>query len=250
MIVPSFTFPATVSAIVRAGLTPVFCEVGESDGLLDLDNFEKLVTDRTCAVMPVNLFGNVCDAERIVSIADSKNLRVLYDSAQALGSRHNGQWCGRFGDAEVFSLHATKFINGFEGGFITTSNKELAEKLRRLRNFGFDENDDLVVLGTNAKLSEIHAAMALTNLEQIDSILAINHRNLQAYNEHLPPSLGLLPASLNVESNHQYIPVLASPTVKERLVQRLQAEGVVVISYFRLCHLLKLFHDPSVSCLY
>jgi dTDP-4-amino-4,6-dideoxygalactose transaminase len=247
VIVPSFTFPASVNAIARMGLTPVFCDVEESTGLLDPRELRRLINSSTCAVMPVNLFGNVCNVGSIKEIAKEHKIRVIYDSAQAVGSKSEGRWCGVFGDAEIFSLHATKFINGFEGGFVTTSDKQLAEKLRQLRNFGFDDNDDLVALGTNAKLSEIHAAMALTNFEQMNSILEMNHRNLDAYRSSLPAPLKLLEASLSPESNHQYIPVIAPHGTKQRLVEQLVKEGIIAKAYFRPCHLMKYYDDGTVS---
>lgn len=246
VIVPSLTFIATVSAIVRSGLTPVFCDVDPDTGLLSTQHLSRLISRETAAVLPVNLFGNVCRIDDICEITFPAGVPVLFDSAQAFAAKYKDVRCGGFGNAETFSLHATKFINGFEGGLITTRNHQLAAKLQKLRNFGFNDEDELEEIGTNAKLSEIHAAMALANLEQLDEILAVNHRNLETYKALLPHPFKILEASLNPGSNHQYIPVLAPPGIRDAVVDCLRADGIAARKYFSPCHLMTPYRNPPV----
>lgn len=232
VIVPSFTFVASVHAISRLGLEPVFCDIDGSTGLIDLDHFEKLITSETAAVLPVSTYGNVGDVERLSSICKERGLRLLFDSAHALGVSLNGRFVGGFGDMEVFSLHATKFITGFEGGLITTNDDQLAGKLRLLRNFGFSGYDQVVSVGTNAKLSEIHAAMALTNFECIDEIIEQNKKIFQFYDQYLPKECKLIEFVPGLRPNYQYVVAIVPQEKRNTIVEHLHAHGVLARKYF------------------
>lgn len=231
VIVPSFTFVATVHAVVRSNLTPVFCDV-DSRGLIDCDHLEQLISSRTRCILPVNVYGNVCDISRLKEIADKHKLALIYDSAHALGVKTGGLAVGGFGDAEVFSLHATKFISGFEGGLITTRSPELAASLKMARNFGFVDYDAVESMGTNAKLSEIQAAMALTNLECMPEIIAHNRQIFDIYKQALQPPLYLIEPSPAEESNFQYVPVRCPAAFRDAIVKSLMADGILARRYF------------------
>lgn len=232
VILPSFTFVATVHAVMRLGHKPVFCDVRESDGLMDPKLVETLIGPDTVAILPVNVYGNVCDPEALQKLASEHSVKLFFDSAHTLGVKHNGRPVGKFGDAEVFSLHATKFINGFEGGLITTCNEEIARRMGQARNFGFVNYDQVDCIATNAKLSEIHAAMAVTNLEHVDEIIAINRRNYEAYKKYLPKALRLIDFPSTTESNYQYVVAVCPEGVRDGLVEHLKANKILARKYF------------------
>ncbi len=190
IIVPSFTFVATAHAPQWLGLTPVFCDIDERTHTLDPARVEERITSRTSAILGVHLWGRPCNVEALQGIADQRGLRLLFDAAHALGVSCRGAMVGNFGDAEVFSFHATKFFNTFEGGAITTNDDDLAERLRLKRNFGFAGYDTVVTDGTNGKMSEISAAMGLTSLASLDAFIVHNRCNYEAYRSALAERTG------------------------------------------------------------
>jgi dTDP-4-amino-4,6-dideoxygalactose transaminase len=234
VIVPSFTFVATAHAVKRAGAKPVFCDVDDSglSGLMCPKQTERLINERTQAIMPVNVYGNVCDLEAFQTLADKYKLQLIFDSAHSTGTRYRGRNIGSFGRAEVFSLHATKFINAFEGGIITTNDASLAARLKLARNFGFVTYDMVGALGTNAKLSEIHAAMGLTNLECLDEIIGKNRENYEFYSRYLPEPFRLLRFAPHIESNYQYVVVFCPDDLRDKAVEALKQNEVFARKYF------------------
>jgi len=238
VIVPSFTFIATAHALQFQEITPTFCDVGENSHNIDPKRIEALITPRTTGIIGVHVWGEVCDVEAITEIAKRRNLKVIFDAAHALGCSHNGKMIGSFGDAEVFSFHATKFLNSFEGGAITTNDDELAKKLRYMRNFGFAGYDNVEYIGTNGKMTEVCALMGLTSLEEIDELIAINRRNYECYSSCLKdvPGIKLFPYSDTEKRNYQYIivDVDAEKTGISRndLVKVLHAENILARRYF------------------
>lgn len=231
VIVPSFTFVATAHAIIRSNLTPVFCDVDDR-GLIDCDHVEQLINGSTACIMPVNVYGNVCDVDRLQHLSEKHGIPLIYDSAHALGVKKSGTAVGNFGNAEVFSLHATKFISGFEGGLITTASSELAQKLKEARNFGFVGYDAVESVGTNAKLSEIHAAMALTNLENLQKIVDHNRLIFRTYQERLSPPLRLICPSNMEQSTYQYVPVICPANLRNHMIAELFAKNIFARRYF------------------
>lgn len=181
VIIPSFTFVATAHALQWQEITPVFCDVDPITHNIDPAKIEKLITPRTTGIVGVHVWGRACEIEALTVIAQKHQLKLMFDAAHAFSCTHHGQMIGGFGDAEVFSFHATKFFNSFEGGAITTNNDELAQRMRSIRNFGFAGLDNVVDLGTNGKMSEISAAMGLTSLESLDEFIDVNHRNYHNY---------------------------------------------------------------------
>jgi len=232
IILPSFTFVATAHAVKRMGFTPVFSDVTSDFGLLDPEQVKRLITPKTVALLPVNVYGNICDIDALTRISCEHSLKLIFDSAHVLGVRHKGIYAGTFGQAEVFSLHATKFINGFEGGLIATTDEDLAAALRRARNFGFVGYDQVNSIGTNAKLSEIHAAMALTNFEHFEEIIRHNKRIHDAYKRRLPSWMQLIGFPVHTESNFQYVVARCSGLKRDPLVKYLHGHRVLVRRYF------------------
>lgn len=237
VIVPSFTFAATVHALAWLGVTPVFCDVDPATHNLDPALAEACITPHTTAILGVHLWGQPCSPDRFEAIARSHELELIYDAAHAFGCTSAGRKIGSLGRAEVFSFHATKFFNTFEGGAITTNDDELAGRLRLMRNFGFAGLDNVVSLGTNGKLNEISAAMGLTQLEGLEPLLQVTRNTFRAYRERLSgiPGLHLLP--LDTEANNcQYIVTEIDPDrfglTRDAVVEILRAENVLARRYF------------------
>jgi dTDP-4-amino-4,6-dideoxygalactose transaminase len=238
VIVPSFTFIATVHALTWLGAKPVFCDVDPRTHNIDPDQVARLVTPETSGILGVHLWGRGCDAEALEAIAAKHGLVLMFDAAHAFGCSHGGRMIGGFGDAEVFSFHATKVINSFEGGAVVTNNDALAEKLRLLRNFGFTGPDNVVGLGTNAKMSEISAAMGLTSLEHLDEIVSAGLERHLLYAALLDgvPGLCLCRPPANERFNYHYVTVevdaKAAGLSRDDLVAALRSENVLARRYF------------------
>jgi len=238
VIVPSFTFVATAHSLQWHGITPVFCDIDLDTHNIDIEKIESLITPRTTGILGVHVWGRACDVNALTGIAQKHNLKLLFDAAHAFACTHQGQMIGGLGDAEVFSFHATKFFNSFEGGAITTNNDELAVSARNMRNFGFAGMDHVVSLGTNGKMSEISAAMGLTSLESLDEFIETNRRNYQVYRNKLAdiPGVKLINFSEQQENNYQYIVIeideQSSGMERDLLMRILHAENVRARRYF------------------
>ncbi len=238
VIVPSFTFVATAHALRWQGITPVFCDVDPETLTIDPENVEKLITPRTTGILAVHLWGRACDTDALARIAERRGLKLLYDASHAFGCTRHGHPIGQFGDAEVFSFHATKFVNTFEGGAITTNNDELATKLRLMKNFGFTGADQVDYLGINGKMSEPAAAMGLTSLESMGEFIRHNRENYEAYQQALASIDGvrLLPYPADERNNYQYITIQVDETLtgidRDDLLRILHAENVLARRYF------------------
>ncbi|MGH1365022.1 MAG: aminotransferase class I/II-fold pyridoxal phosphate-dependent enzyme [Calditrichia bacterium] len=238
VILPSFTFIATAHALQWQEITPVFCDVEKENYTIDPLKVEALITPKTSGIIGVHLWARACKIEALQEIANHHNLCLLFDAAHAFKCSYKKQMIGSFGDAEVFSFHATKFFNTFEGGAIATNSEELAEKIRFMQNFGFVSKDQVDYLGINGKMSEISAAMGLTSLESVDLFVAVNKRNYQLYKQGLAGLSGvrLLSFSEDELSNKQYI-VLEIDAAEFGLgrdctVSLLESEGVLARRYF------------------
>lgn len=238
VIVPAFTFVATAHALQWQEITPVFCDVDASTHNLDPRRVEELVTPRTTGILGVHLWGRACDVESLAEIAERRGLALLFDAAHAFGCSHRGRPIGGLGRATVFSFHATKFLNSFEGGAVVTDDGELAAKIRLMTNFGFADYDSVVYLGTNGKMSEVSAAMGLTSLESMESFVDANRRNHALYRRELArlPGLRLLDFDEAERSNWQYVVLeideAAFGLSRDRVLQALWAENVFARRYF------------------
>jgi dTDP-4-amino-4,6-dideoxygalactose transaminase len=238
VIVPSFTFIATAHAVQWLGFTPVFCDVDERTHTIDPARVEELITPKTTGIVAVNLWGQACDIEALESIARRHGLRLLFDSAHAFNCSWHGRMIGNFGDAEVFSFHATKVFNTFEGGALATNNSELARRVRQMRNFGFSGMDQTDSLGANAKMSEASAAMGLVNLEKLSAFMEANCRNYLGYRSGLDGIGGvrLLEYDNEEKRNYHYVvlEIDASQTelTRDELQEVLWAENVLARRYF------------------
>ncbi len=251
VIVPSFTFVATAHALQWQEITPVFCDIDAKTYNLDPCQVEHMITPRTTGIIGVHVFGRPCDVDALAHVARRHNLKLLFDAAHAFACSHKGQMIGGFGDAEVFSFHATKFFNTFEGGAVVTNDDDLATKVRLMKNFGFCGYDNVIHIGTNGKMSEVSAAMGLTSLESLDEFVAANHRNYKQYQRQLAgiPGVHMAPYDESERCNYQYIVVEIDDTVtkvsRDELLEVLHAENVLARRYFYPgCHQM----EPYRSC--
>jgi dTDP-4-amino-4,6-dideoxygalactose transaminase len=238
VIVPSFTFIATAHSLQWQEITPVFCDIDHRTHLLDPKCVEKMITPRTSGILAVHTWGRPCAIEALSDLAQIHNLKLLFDAAHALGCSHNAKMIGNFGSAEIFSFHATKFFNTFEGGAIVTNNDDLAKKTRLMKNFGFAGYDNVIYIGTNGKMNEASAAMGLTNLESIDEFIAINHSNYKCYHSCLKdiPGIKLLQYHDGEKHNYQHIILeiddAEAGLSRDELQKVLHAENVLARRYF------------------
>lgn len=236
VIMPASTFIASAHALSWVGLQPVFCDIDDSF-CINPDHVEALITENTTGIMGVHLYGRICNNDALQRIADNHNLKLFYDAAHAFGCSRNGIMAGNFGECEIFSFHATKYFNTFEGGAIATNNAELAKRIRLIINFGFADTDTVVALGTNAKMNEVCAAMGMVNLQIIDSLKETGRRNYEAYKSRIDliDGLDLMPFPEKEANNWQYIVVMVQknyPLTRDELIQKLEAHNVLARRYF------------------
>lgn len=250
VIIPSFTFIATAHSLQWQEIAPVFCDIDPQTHTIDVAKIENLVTPRTSGIIGVHLWGTPCDVNALESIAQKHDLSLVFDASHAFGCTLYGKGIGNFGRAEVFSFHATKFINAFEGGAVVTNDDELANKMRLMRNFGFHGMDNVIYIGTNGKMSEPSAAMGLTSLDTMSEIIGHNRKNYQLYKRRLSSLRGVRFYSFNEEENcnFQYVVIEIDsgvcPLERDDLVATLHAENVRVRRYFHPgCHRM----EPYIS---
>lgn len=207
VIVPSFTFIATVHALQWQEIQPVFCDIDPVTYCLDPAKVISLVNERTSGIIGVHVYGRPCDVAALEKIASDHELRLIFDAAHAFGCTYRQKPLGNFGDCEVFSFHATKVLNAFEGGAITTNSDDLAQKIRLMRNFGFAGEDNVIYLGTNGKMCEVSAAMGLTNLEDFELFVRTNQNNWEAYARglHGIPGIRLITYDEAEQNNFHYV---------------------------------------------
>jgi dTDP-4-amino-4,6-dideoxygalactose transaminase len=238
VILPSYTFIATAHALQWQGITPVFADMDPATHNIDPAKVESLITPQTTGIVGVHVWGRSADTEAIEKIAAKHNLKVMYDASHGFGCSTNGRMLGGFGSCEVFSFHATKFINCFEGGVVATNDDDLAYQMRMMTNFGFTGYDRVDYLGINGKMNEVCAAMGLTNLEAMDEIIAVNKRNYLAYCEELRSVAGVsvMQYASEDKNNYQYVVIEVDPDVctrdRDEIVEALHAENVIARKYF------------------
>lgn len=210
VITTPFTFASTTHAIVRNGLTPVFCDIDPHTYTMDVDKMEALITDKTCAIVPVHVYGNICDVEKIEHIAHKYGLKVIYDAAHAFGESYRGRGAGCFGDASCFSFHATKVFHTIEGGAVSFRDPELGKIIYGLKNFGIRGPETVDGVGANAKMNEFCAAMGICNLRHVEEDIAKRKSVVDRYRSRLEGVEGmqLNPIQENVRSNYAYFPVV------------------------------------------
>lgn len=236
VITTPFTFASTTHAIVRNGLKPVFCDINPDDFTIDTEKLEALITEKTTAILPVHVYGNPCDTNAIKKIADKYKLKVIYDAAHAFGVSVNGISIAKFGDASMFSFHATKVYNTIEGGALTYNDPELKEVFYKMINFGLTGHESADYIGTNAKMNEFQAAMGLCNLRNITDKINKRKAVVERYMEHLSGIYGIkLPTyKSEVKSNYAYFPVVFDGyrATRDQIYEELKKHNIFARKYF------------------
>ncbi|WP_177918510.1 DegT/DnrJ/EryC1/StrS aminotransferase family protein [uncultured Eubacterium sp.] len=236
VITSPFTFASTTHAIVRNGLTPVFCDIDANTYTIDVNKIEALITDKTCAIIPVHVYGNICDVEAIDRIAKKHNLKVIYDAAHAFAVKYNGVGVGNFGDASMFSFHATKVFHSIEGGAVCFHNDEYGLDLYRLKNFGIRGPETVDAVGANAKMNEFAASMGICNLRHLDAEIAKRKAVVERYRERLSgiDGIKLNAVQENVQSNYAYFPVVFDgyKYTRDEICEKLKEHDIVARKYF------------------
>lgn len=233
-----YSFASTAHAIKRKGLTPVFADVRQSDLTLDPIAIEAAITPRTCAIVPVHVYGNLCDVDAIQRIADAHGLKVVYDAAHAFGVEREGVSAAAFGDASMFSFHATKVFNTIEGGAVTFKNPALYDVLNQWKNFGITDFENVEYVGGNAKMNEFCAAMGVCNLRHLDAEIAKRRAVAERYWQRLEgaPGITVFRPVAGVRHNYAYLPVLFDSEVfgatRDDVLAALGAAGVGARKYF------------------
>ena len=238
IITSPYTFASTTHAIVRNGLTPVFCDINPVDFTIDTDKIEELITDKTSAIMPIHVYGNVCNVERIEEIANRNHLKVIYDAAHAFGVQFKDKGIASYGDASMFSFHATKVYNTIEGGAISFRNQNNEILFNRLRNFGIENEEIVDYVGSNAKMNEFQAAMGICNLRHVEEEIQKRKKMVQRYDANLKDIQGiqLSPRQENVKKNYAYYPIVIHEEQtgysRDEVCERLKAENIFPRKYF------------------
>lgn len=238
VITTPFTFASTTHAIVRNGLKPVFCDINPDDYTMDVTKIERLITDHTCAIMPVHVYGHVCNVEEIERIARKYDLKVIYDAAHTFGVKYKGRGIGSFGDASMFSFHATKVFNTIEGGCMCFHNPLYERELYTLKNFGIKNETTVDGVGSNAKMNEFQAAMGLCNLRHVDDEIEKRKKVVERYRHHLEGIEGikLSPIQKDVTPNYAYFPIVVDETTfgvtRNEIYDELNKHDIYARKYF------------------
>lgn len=237
VITTPFTFISTTHAIKRSGCTPIFCDINPYDYTMDVNQIENLITDDTVAIMPVHVYGNICNIEEIEKIAKRHNLKVIYDAAHTFGEEYKGRGIGSYGDASCFSFHATKVFHTIEGGAVCTADKELLQLIYYYKDFGILDAENIVTVGANGKMNEFCACMGLCNLRHIEDEIKKREKVVFKYREMLKGINGikLCDEQPDVKSNYAYFPVVFTDEFKfsrDEVFNNLSANNIGARKYF------------------
>lgn len=238
IITTPFTFISTTNAIIRMGCKPIFCDVNPNTYTIDVNKIEELITERTSAILPVHVYGNVCDVEAIDKLARKYNLKVIYDAAHAFGVKAYGKGIAEFGDASIFSFHATKVFNTIEGGAICFENPDLVKSITQIRDFGIRDNENIDYIGTNAKMNEFSAAMGLCNLRHLDEEIEKRKNVYKTYKTELVgiPGIKLSDCQKDIKNNYAYLPIIVNEAKyghdRDNLVDLLAKDKIYARKYF------------------
>ena len=236
IITSPFTFASTTHAIVRSGFVPVFCDINKEDYTIDVNKVESLITNKTVAIMPVHVYGNMCDVEKIDEIAKKYKLKVIYDAAHTFGVKYKGISSANFGDLSMFSFHATKVFHTIEGGCLAFNDDKYVQVLNDLKNFGIRDEENVEYIGGNAKMNEFQASMGICNLRHIDEWISQRKRVVELYHKNLDGIMGinLNKHQKNVDSNYAYMPVVFDGYKynRDEVYNRLLENNIVSRKYF------------------
>ena len=260
VITTPFTFASTVHSIVRNNLTPVFCDIDPDTYCLNADQVEALITDKTVAILPVHVYGHVCEVYKLKEIAERHGLKLIYDAAHTFGEKVDGKGIGSFGDASIFSFHATKVYNTIEGGCVCFSDEELGKKVYFLKDFGIVDEENITGVGANGKMNEFAAAMGLCNLRHLKEEIDKRRKVIRRYRKNLggvkgiklgPDYEGGKVKGMDVEFNYAYFPVVFTDEFgagRDQVFAKLAENNIGARKYFYpLINELKCYEDMGWS---
>ncbi|MGH9921525.1 MAG: DegT/DnrJ/EryC1/StrS family aminotransferase [Nitrososphaerales archaeon] len=247
VLLPSFTFLATANAVVATGAKPVFVDIKRSDYTIDPEDLERKITNRSKAVIPVHLYGYTADMKRISEIASKHSLHVIEDACQSLGSTYNGKQTGSIGEMGCFSFYASKVLTSGEGGAIVTNSKELADRLRMIRNHGMLEGYDTRIFGLNLRMTEISAAITKVQMRKLKKMLQIRRKNAVMLTKLLQDSNAVLPKESNGSRYNWYLYTIAIEN-RDNVMKQLNSLGIGATVYYRTpVHRTPFYANSNVS---
>lgn len=238
VITTPFTFVSTTHAIIRNGLVPIFCDIKISDYTINEDLIEGLITEKTVAIVPVHVYGNICNVEEIERIAKKYNLKVIYDAAHAFGEKYNGKSIASCGDASIFSFHATKVFHTIEGGAVCSNNKNICDKVYNIKNFGIRSEELVVDVGANGKMNEFQAIMGILNLQYINREIGKRKKIVENYRKWLGniPNIKMHYDCSITQSNYAYFPILfmdkEGNETRDKIFDLFRKNSIFVRKYF------------------
>lgn len=236
VITTPFTFVSTTHAISRNGLVPVFCDINDRDYTIDADKIESLITDKTVAIVPVHVYGNVCDVEKIAQLAEKYQLKVVYDAAHAFAVRYKGVSTANFGDMSMFSFHATKVFHTIEGGAVCFRDDAMVQEMNDRKNFGIRNAEECKYIGGNAKMNEFQAAMGICNLRHLEGEIEKRKEVWKHYHGRLDGVPGIvMPApQADTKPNYAYFPAIFDgyKYARDEIAARLAENGIFARKYF------------------
>ncbi|HMK32500.1 MAG TPA: DegT/DnrJ/EryC1/StrS family aminotransferase [Nitrosopumilaceae archaeon] len=232
VLIPSFTFVATANSVVSVGAKPVFVDILKENYTIDPDDLRKKITKKSKAVIPVHMYGNMAYMKELSDIANKYNLEIIEDAAQSLGTTYKGKHSGTFSKLGCFSLYAAKVMTSGEGGAIVTDNKNLYEKLRKIRNHGMLHGYDTRILGLNLRLPEINAAIAKIQMKKIGKFLQQRQKNARILTELLSDLDDIIiPHERKGEKVNWYLFTIATKN-RNKIMKKLNSEGIGAAAYY------------------
>lgn len=236
VITTPFTFVSTIHALVRNGIKPVFCDIRRDDYTLDVEKAEKLITPETVAIMPVHVYGNVCDIEGFDRLAEKYNIKIIYDAAHTFGETYKGKSVVSYGDAATLSFHATKVFHTIEGGAVCSADSSIVERINKMKNFGIVDEEMICEVGFNAKMNEFQAAMGTCNLRHIEEEIQGRKRIYQEYIDCLQDckEISCNYYKKDVAPNYAYFPILVEGDLENRdkVLEALKKQNIYARKYF------------------
>jgi dTDP-4-amino-4,6-dideoxygalactose transaminase len=233
VITTGFTFPATTNVILWEGLKPVFADIDPETFNIDPKDVKRKITNKTCAILAVHVYGNPCYVEELQEIAEKHNLKLIYDAAHAFGVEYKNQSVLNYGDISTLSFHATKVFHTIEGGAIVVRDENLLEKIQLLRNHGIKSEEEVILPGTNAKMNEFQAIMGLCNLKYIDEKIKLRKERYEYYKENLSDLPVQFQKIIASKYNYIYMPVcFRNVSERDKVHAELLRHGVKARKYF------------------
>jgi len=232
VMLPSFTFISTWEAVVNSGLKPILIDINRTDYTVDISDIKNKINSRTKAIIPVHLYGNPVNMNELLEITDKNNIQIIEDASQSLGSRYNNKHTGTLGNIGIFSFSATKIITSGEGGIVVTNDNELANKIKLIRNHGFDKKNNVIIKGANYKMPEIEAAIGFIQLKKIEKLIQIRKKNADILNKLINNKNIVKPHEGKENRNNWYLYTINVKIKRDYLLEQLKKSEIEARVYY------------------